>query len=296
VDAGRNDALRLGADTRGACPLLPFRVDFRQFSLRSGLRVPARGRGVGDGRTVVMRVDCGGYGLNRALASDGCTAVTTPPTLPSDIGGEAEPIVFVVDDDLAIRESLTSLFQSVGLRVKVFGSAPEFLKSSLPDAPSCLVLDIRLPGISGLEFQVDLDKAGIRVPIIFMTGHGDIPMSVQAMKAGAVDFLTKPLRHQELIHAVTRALAVDRKRRADEKTVSDLRRLYESLTPRERDVLALVTAGMMNKLIAAELGVSEITVKVHRSHVMRKMRTRSLADLARIADTLGIRADKPKHL
>jgi FixJ family two-component response regulator len=129
-----------------------------------------------------------------------------------------------------------------------------------------------------------------------MTGHGDIPMSVQAMKAGAVDFLTKPLRHQELIHAVTRALAVDRKRRADEKTVSDLRRLYDSLTPRERDVLALVTAGMMNKLIAAELGVSEITVKVHRSHVMRKMRTRSLADLARIADTLGIRTDKPKHL
>jgi FixJ family two-component response regulator len=139
-------------------------------------------------------------------------------------------------------------------------------------------------------------KAGISVPIIFMTGHGDIPMSVQAMKAGAVDFLTKPLRHQELIHAVTRAHAVDRKRRADEKTVSDLRRLYESLTPRERDVLALVTAGMMNKLIAAELGVSEITVKVHRSHVMRKMRTRSLADLARIADTLGIRADRPKHL
>jgi FixJ family two-component response regulator len=140
-----------------------------------------------------------------------------------------------------------------------------------------------------------LDEAGIRVPIIFMTGHGDIPMSVQAMKAGAVDFLTKPLRHQELIHAVTRALAVDKKRRADEKTVSDLRKLYESLTPREREVLGLVTAGMMNKVIAAELGVSEITVKVHRSHVMRKMRTRSLADLARIADTLGVRAGKSKH-
>jgi FixJ family two-component response regulator len=232
-----------------------------------------------------------GYG---AFASDGCTAVT--PTLPSGIGGVAEPVVFVIDDDTAIRESLTSLFQSVGLRVKVFGSAPEFLQSSLPNASSCLVLDIRLPGISGLEFQIDLEKAGIRVPIIFMTGHGDIPMCVQAMKAGAVDFLTKPLRHQELIHAVTRALTVDRKRRADEKTVSDLRVLYESLTPRERDVLALVTAGMMNKLIAAELGVSEITVKVHRSHVMRKMRTRSLADLARIADTLGIRADKPKHV
>jgi FixJ family two-component response regulator len=216
--------------------------------------------------------------------------------LPGGLAGDGRPIVFVVDDDIAIRESLASLFQSVGLQVKVFGSAPEFLQSSLPNAPSCLVLDIRLPGIGGLEFQIDLDRAGIRVPIIFMTGHGDIPMSVQAMKAGALDFLTKPLRHQEMIHAVTRALAVDRKRRADEKTVSDMRALYDALTPRERDVLALVTAGMMNKLIAAELGVSEITVKVHRSHVMRKMRTRSLADLARIADALGISADKPKHV
>ena len=222
--------------------------------------------------------------------------MTTLLASPSDIEGDGKPVVFVIDDDLAIRESLIGLFQSVGLRVKVFGSAPEFLQSRLPDAPSCLVLDIRLPGISGLEFQIELDKAGIRVPIIFMTGHGDIPMSVQAMKAGAVDFLTKPLRHQELIHAVTRALAVDEKRRADEKTIYGLRQLYESLTPRERDVLALVTRGMMNKLIALELGVSEITVKVHRSHLMRKMRTRSLADLARIADTLGIRADKPKHI
>jgi FixJ family two-component response regulator len=209
---------------------------------------------------------------------------------------EGESVVLVVDDENAIRESLASLFQSVGLRVKVFGSAPELLQSSLPSVPSCLVLDIRLPGISGLDFQVELAKAGIRIPIIFMTGHGDIPMTVQAMKAGAVDFLTKPLRPQEMIHAVTRALAADKKRRAEEKTVSDLRLLYESLTPRERDVLALVTAGMMNKLIAEELGVSEITVKVHRSHVMRKMRTRSLADLARIADTLGIRPDKPKRI
>jgi FixJ family two-component response regulator len=222
--------------------------------------------------------------------------VTTLPTLPSDLAGGGEPVVLVIDDDIAIRESLASLFQSVGLRVKVFDSAPALLQSSLPNAPSCLVLDIRLPGISGLDFQVDLDKAGIRIPIIFMTGHGDIPMSVQAMKAGAIDFLTKPLRPQEMIHAVTRALAADQKRRADEKTVSDLRLLYESLTPRERDVLALVTAGMMNKLIAEELGISEITVKVHRSHVMRKMRTRSLADLARIADTLGIRPEKPKRI
>ena len=194
-----------------------------------------------------------------------------------------------------MRESLTSLFQSVGLRVKAFGTAPELLESRLPNAPSCLVLDIRLPGISGLDFQVEMAKSGIRIPIIFMTGHGDIPMSVQAMKAGAVDFLTKPFRHQEMLHAVTQALDVDRKRRVHEKTVSDLRLLYESLTTREREVLALVTAGMMNKLIAEELGVSEITIKVHRSHVMKKMRTRSLADLARIADSLGIRRDKPKH-
>jgi FixJ family two-component response regulator len=205
-----------------------------------------------------------------------------------------EPVVLVIDDDTAMRESLTSLFQSVGLRVKVFGSAPEMLQSKLPNAPSCLVLDIRLPGMSGLDFQVEMAKSGIHIPIIFMTGHGDIPMSVQAMKAGAVDFLTKPFRHQEMLHAVNQALDGDRKRRAHESAVSDLRLLYESLTAREREVLALVTAGMMNKLIAVELGVSEITVKVHRSHVMRKMRTRSLADLARIADTLGISRDKPK--
>jgi FixJ family two-component response regulator len=222
--------------------------------------------------------------------------MTTHPKRPGDPGGDADPVVLVIDDDVAIRESLASLFQSVGLRVKVFGSAPEFLQSSLPNAPSCLVLDIRLPGISGLDFQLDLANAGVHIPIIFMTGHGDIPMSVQAMKAGAVDFLTKPLRQQEMIHAVTRALAADEKRRAAEKTVSDLRSLYESLTPREREVLRLVSAGMMNKLIAAELGVSEITVKVHRSNIMRKMQTRSLADLARIADALGIPHHKPSRI
>lgn len=234
--------------------------------------------------------------LNHKIRWDGLPFVTKRPTLPGDLAAGGEPVVLVVDDDIAIRESLASLFQSVGLQVRVFGSAPALLQSSLPNAPSCLVLDIRLPGISGLDFQVDLEKAGIRIPIIFMTGHGDIPMSVQAMKAGAIDFLTKPLRPQEMIHAVTRALAADQKRRAEEKTVSDLRLLYDSLTPRERDVLALVTAGMMNKLIAEELGISEITVKVHRSHVMRKMRTRSLADLARIADTLGIRPARPKRI
>jgi FixJ family two-component response regulator len=194
-----------------------------------------------------------------------------------------------------MREALQSLFRSVGLRVEVFGSASELLQSSLPNVASCLVLDIRLPGVSGLDFQVELAEAGIHIPIIFMTGHGDIPMSVQAMKAGAVDFLTKPFRHQEMLHAVNRALAADRKRREEEKTVSDLRVLFESLTPREREVLVLVTAGLVNKRIAAELGVSEITVKVHRSHVMRKMRTRSLAHLVRIADTLGIRRDKQQR-
>jgi FixJ family two-component response regulator len=218
--------------------------------------------------------------------------VTGRPTLPSEFTAAGEPVVFVIDDDTSMREALQSLFRSVGLRVEVFGSAPEFLQSNLPNVASCLVLDIRLPGVSGLDFQVELAEAGIHIPIIFMTGHGDIPMSVQAMKAGAVDFLSKPFRHQEMLHAVNRALAADRKRRVEEKTVSDLRVLFESLTPREREVLVLVTAGLVNKRIAAELGVSEITVKVHRSHVMRKMRTRSLAHLVRIADTLGIRRDK----
>jgi FixJ family two-component response regulator len=244
---------------------------------------------------MIIRSECAKQGV-RVLRSDRAVHVTTHPTLPSDLGSGGEPVVLVIDDDMAIRETLTSLFRSVGLRVKAFGSAPELLQNQLPNAPSCLVLDIRLPTISGLDFQMDLDKAGIRIPIIFMTGHGDIPMSVQAMKAGAVDFLTKPLRPQEMIHAVTRALAVDQKRRAEEKIVSNLRLLYESLTPREREVLALAAAGKMNKLIAEALGISEVTVKVHRSNVMRKMRTRSLADLARIADTLGIPPAEPTRI
>jgi FixJ family two-component response regulator len=200
-------------------------------------------------------------------------------------------VVLVVDDDSAMRDALTNLFLSVGLRAEVFGSAPELLRCRLPNIPSCLVLDIRLPGVTGLDFQVELSEAGIHIPIIFMTGHGDIPMSVQAMKAGAVDFLTKPFRHHEMLHAVNRALAADRKRRAEQKRISGLWVLYESLTAREREVFVLVTAGLVNKRIAAELGVSEITVKVHRTQVTRKMRTRSLADLVRIADALGIRRD-----
>ena len=200
-------------------------------------------------------------------------------------------MVLVVDDDPAMRSALANLFASVGLPVEAFGSAPELLRSSLPNVASCLVLDIRLPGVTGLDFQAELAEAGIHIPIIFMTGHGDIPMSVQAMKAGAVDFLTKPFRHQEMLGAVNRALAADRKRRAEEKIVSGLRVLYESLTSREREVFVLVTAGLVNKRIAAELGVCEVTVKVHRTQLTRKMRTRSLADLVRIADALGIRRD-----
>jgi len=202
-------------------------------------------------------------------------------------------VVLVVDDDSAMRDALTNLFLSVGLRAEVFGSAPELLRCRLPNIPSCLVLDIRLPGVTGLDFQVELSEAGIHIPIIFMTGHGDIPMSVQAMKAGAVDFLTKPFRHHEMLHAVNRALAADRKRRAEQKIISELRVLYESLTSREREVFVLVTAGLVNKRIAAELGVSEITVKVHRTQVTRKMQTRSLADLVRKAETLGIHRTKP---
>jgi FixJ family two-component response regulator len=201
----------------------------------------------------------------------------------------------IVDDDASMRDALRSLFRSVGLRVEMFGSAPELLQSKLPNVASCLVLDIRLPGVSGLDFQAELAKADVHIPIIFITGHGDIPMSVQAMKAGAIDFLTKPFRDQDMLDAVTKAIDRDRKRRETEKAVSDLRLALESLTPREREVIALVTAGLMNKQIAGELGVSEITVKIHRGHVLRKMGARSLADLVRMAEILGVRRDRPQR-
>jgi FixJ family two-component response regulator len=222
--------------------------------------------------------------------------LTEHPKPPAEDGASGEPVVFVVDDDKSMREALEALFRSVGLRVEVFGSTADLMRSTMPNAASCLVLDVRLPEVSGLDFQVALAAAGIHIPIIFMTGHGDIPMTVQAMKAGAVDFLTKPFRHQEMIHAVNRALAADRKRRAEHEAVSELRLLYESLTAREREVIALVSAGLRNKRIAADLGISEITVKVHRVHIMRKMRARSLADLVRIADVLGIHAGKPARI
>jgi FixJ family two-component response regulator len=202
---------------------------------------------------------------------------------------QSRPIVFVVDDDASVRNALASLFRSVDLRAELFGSAPELLSSKLPDVASCLVLDIRLPGLSGLDFQTELAKANIHIPIIFMTGHGDIPMTVRAMKAGAVDFLSKPFRDQDMLDAVATAIERDRKRRENEKAASDLRTLFETLTAREREVMTFVTAGLMNKQIAGEMGVSEITVKIHRGHTMKKMGARSLADLVRMAEALGIR-------
>jgi FixJ family two-component response regulator len=200
-----------------------------------------------------------------------------------------EPIVYVVDDDQSMQVALSFLFRSMNFNVRVFGSAAEFLGAKLPDAVSCLVLDVRLPGVNGLEFKDVLAKAGIHIPVVFITGHGDIPMSVKAMKAGAIDFLPKPFRDQDMLDAVIRALDQDRKRRDGEKAVSNLRRLFESLTPREREVFALVISGWMNKQIAYRLQVSEITVKIHRGQVMRKMETRSLADLVRAAEILGIK-------
>jgi FixJ family two-component response regulator len=208
-------------------------------------------------------------------------------------GPDLEPTVIVIDDDTAMRQSLDSLFRSIGLRVETFASVSEFLSTKLPNAPSCLVLDIRLPGVSGLDFQTELAKTNIAIPIIFITGHGDIPMTVRAMKAGAVEFLTKPFRDQDLLDAVQLGLERDRVRRGNEQTASDLRTRFESLTPREQEVITFVTAGLMNKQIATEIGVSEITVKVHRGSVMRKMRARSLAELVRMADTLGLRRTKP---
>jgi FixJ family two-component response regulator len=216
-----------------------------------------------------------------------------PPRAPAET---EEPVVYVIDDDASLREALGSLFRSVGLRVQVFASATELLQSKLPAVPSCLVLDIRLPGLSGLDLQTTLANTDIRIPIIFMTGHGDIPMSVRAMKAGAIDFLTKPFRDQDMLDAVTMALERDRQRRSDERGVSDLRALFESLTPREREVMAFVTDGLMNKQIAGEIGISEITVKIHRGNVMKKMGARSLADLVRMADMLGIRRAKPRQI
>ncbi|MDQ0517339.1 response regulator transcription factor [Kaistia geumhonensis] len=199
-----------------------------------------------------------------------------------------EPIVYVVDDDPSLRDALSSLLRSVGMEVATFASAPQLLAQPFANAPSCIVLDIRMPEVSGLDFQALLARSGNHIPVIFMTGHGDIPMSVRAMKAGAVDFLTKPFRDQDLLDAVTAAIERDRQRRGNDRQLLDLRRRFESLTAREKEVMALVVAGLMNKQIAGELDLSEITVKIHRGRMMKKMETRTLADLVRAASDLGM--------
>ena len=201
---------------------------------------------------------------------------------------ETDAVVFVVDDDAPMRESLKNLIRSVGLRVELFASAQEFLRSKRPDQPSCLVLDVRLPGLSGLDLQRRTGDAGIEIPIVFITGHGDIPMSVRAMKAGAVEFLTKPFRDQDLLDAIQQALERDGKARDQRAALEELRSRFVSLTSREREVMKRVVAGLLNKQIGAELGTSETTVKIHRHQVMEKMGAGSLPELVRMADRLGV--------
>ena len=204
----------------------------------------------------------------------------------------ADATVFVVDDDEPMRQSLKNLIRSVGLRVEAFASAQDFLRSKLPNVPGCLVLDVRLPGLSGLDLQKQMADAGIEIPIIFITGHGDIPMTVRAMKAGAVEFLTKPFRDQDLLDAIRQALERDRKAREQRAEIAELRSRFDSLTPREREVMGLVVTGLLNKQIAGELGTSETTVKIHRHQVMEKMGAGSLAELVRMADRLKVPTPK----
>jgi RNA polymerase sigma factor (sigma-70 family) len=216
------------------------------------------------------------------------------PHLGDFVANAEEPTVVVIDDDEEIREGLQGLLGSVGLRVELFASVQGFLGSGRPDRPGCLVLDVRLPGRSGLDFHEDLAVANVHMPVIFISGHADVPMSVRAMKAGAVEFLTKPVRHQDLLDAIQRALDQDSIRREDDKAVAELRASLDTLTPREREVMVLVVAGLMNKQIAHEIGVIEATVKVHRGQVMRKMRARSLAELVITADKLKLSRPKVK--
>jgi FixJ family two-component response regulator len=211
-------------------------------------------------------------------------ALPARPPVPSE-----DQVVFILDDDPVLREALTDLLQSVQLQVRAFSSAQDLLETQFPSGPSCLILDIRLPGLSGLDLQVELAKIDNAIPIVFITGHGDVPMSVRAMKAGAVDFLIKPFRDVDLLDAVASALELDRKRRADAKSRLELQSLFDSLTSREREVMSFVVDGLLNKQIAHQMGLSEITVKIHRGNVMRKMHARSLADLVRMGELLEIR-------
>jgi FixJ family two-component response regulator len=221
--------------------------------------------------------------------------VTQRNASEKSVGSTDQSIVFVVDDDASTRQALARLFFSVQLPVEVFASAQEFLQTERPDLPSCLVLDVRLPGLGGLDFQAELTKADVRIPIVFITGHGDIPMSVRAMKAGAIDFLTKPFRDQELLDAVAAAIQRDQKRRKHEHAIAGMRTHLASLTPREREIMALVASGMMSKQIAFQLQITEITVKVHRSHIMKKMEARSVADLVRMAEALMVKPAASQH-
>jgi len=203
-----------------------------------------------------------------------------------------EPCIYIVDDDQSVRDALSSLFRSVGYKVQLYGATQDFIDAKRGDGNSCLVLDIRLPGASGLDLQNHLNREQIPIPVIFMTGHGDIPMSVRAMKAGAIDFLAKPFRDQDMLDAVANALEADRKRRASDDSMGTVRAAYQTLTSREREVMGFVTAGLMNKQVAGNLGLSEITVKIHRASVMKKMGCQSLADLVRMASLLGLETKK----
>jgi len=221
--------------------------------------------------------------------------MTRRNSLSTRQGSSKESIVYIVDDDPIVRGAISSLLMSVGQQVQLFESATDLLQSSLPAIPSCMVLDIRLPGLSGLDLQALLANVGLPIPIIFITGHGDIPMSVKAMKAGAVDFLTKPFRDQDLLDAVMRALERDEKRRKDEKNTRGLRARYSTLTAREKQIMALVTDGLMNKQIAGRLEISYVTAKIHRGRVMKKMGAKSVADLVVMAEALGVRGKLPQE-